>query len=344
MEQQVIRMDLPPAFRLRSTALSHGWHECSPLNWSEGGECLQWIDRHGLDAVRVSMVELRAPQAARTLQVMVEGPASAIDVARHEQRVRNLLALDRNLDEFYALCATHPRLRIAPRIGAGRLIRGGSMTEDIVKFLCSTNVNWSQAVKMINRLAQLGPTVRHFASQHAWPVPREILRAGRSYLVEVCRVGYRADSILQFCREVEDGTRDPDAFVAMARDDSVPSDDIVRRLREIHGIGPASAHALLSLLGRYDRLSIDSATIAHAQRAHFDGRKPSPKEVERHYEPYGRWKNLVYWCENWLNWGTARRLVAELAGDEVPDHGTQSDKNTPARVTARRTRARSVRR
>lgn len=305
---------------------------------------MQWIDRDGDVALRVSMIESSTNTNEHRLELMVEGPAGAIDMARQERRVRALLAVDRNLDEFYALCGTHPRLRIAPRIGAGRLIRGGSTTEDIVKFLCSTNVNWSQAVKMINRLAQLGPTVRHFANQHAWPTPREILRAGRSYLVEVCRVGYRAESILQFCGEVADGKRDPEALVAMARDESVSSDDVVRQLREIHGIGPSSAHALLSLLGRHDRLSIDSATIAHAQRVHFEGRKPSPKEVERLYEPYGRWKNLVYWCESWLNWETARRIAAELDGTEVPDGGTSSDRTTSGKRPARKTRARPARR
>jgi len=93
------------------------------------------------------------------------------------------------------------------------------------------------------------------------------------------------------------------------------SDTLLARLRSIRGVGPSTAHALLTFLGHFDRLSIDSATIAHVARTHTRGKKPTPKQVERIYAPYGRWKNKVYWFEHWLTWGTAKRMVKE-AGEE----------------------------
>ena len=229
--------------------------------------------------------------------------------------VHRMLGLDEDLTEFYELCAEHPRLAIVPRIGGGRLIKSPTMTENIIKCLCATNINWTQAVKAINRIAQIGPHVRHFRNLTAWPTPREIVRAGEKYLVEVCRMGYRAEPIVKFCRDVDSGKFDPESLWSLAADANVSSDEILKILLTIRGIGPASAHSLLGLLGRHDRVSIDSATIAHVAAIHTNGRKPTLKKIQRIYAPYGKWKNLVYWCESWIRWETARELIREFHGD-----------------------------
>ncbi|MEK6797405.1 MAG: hypothetical protein AABZ12_00410 [Planctomycetota bacterium] len=383
MNQRVIHVEAPPGFVLKATVLSHGWHECAPMSWSEGGRCFQLIERENDCVFRVSVLKcpsmaLSAPKprshpAAQNrrlctaipipsphphprkrgrglraaafssdplplrggdapcdaLRVLVESHAldgRSDDPAIHAiiSRLRITLGLDRDFSEFYALCADHPALRVAPTIGAGRLIRSASMTENMLKALCSTNVNWTQAVKMINRLGQLGPIVPHFRNQNAWPTPREILRAGERYLNDICRMGYRSECVLKFCRDVCDGKFDPDSLDAMAADPNAGSDEIVARLRSIRGIGPSSAHSLLGFLGRHDRLSIDSATVAHVRAVHTKGRKPTLKQIERIYAPFGRWKNLVYWLESWLRWSTAKSLVREVgteagAGAEVSD-------------------------
>lgn len=313
---ETFQLDHPQGFSLKATVLSHGWHECAPMNWSEGGRCFQIIECNGVRPHRVSVVENGRGPRARHLAVRVDG--ADLDnggLGRTRDCLRVTLGLDRDLSEFYELCAQHPRLKAIPRIGGGRLIRSASMTENIIKALCSTNVNWTQAVKMINRIAQLGPHVPHFRNLTAWPGPREILRAGDKYLNEVCRLGYRTESILAFCRSVCDGRFDPESLDAMASDAAVGSDDLLARLRSIHGIGPSSAHSLLGFLGRHDRLSIDSATVAHVAQLHTKGRRPTNKQIERVYAPYGRWKNLVYWCENWLTWATASGILREAGMD-----------------------------
>ncbi len=311
-----LQLDLPQGFSLKATVLSHGWHECAPMNWSEGGRCFQTIECNGDRPHRVSVVEKARGLRVARLAVTVDGGDLDDGVLQRTcDRLRVTLGLDRNLSEFYELCAQHPRLRMIPRIGGGRLIRSASMTENIIKALCSTNVNWTQAVKMINRIAQLGPYVPHFRNLTAWPTPREILRAGERYLNDVCRLGYRTESILAFCRAVCDGRFEPESLDAMASDPAVSSDDLLALLRSIHGIGPSSGHYLLGFLGRHDRLSIDSATVAHVAQLHTRGRRPTNKQIERVYAPYGRWKNLVYWCENWLTWATASGILREAGMD-----------------------------
>jgi len=58
-------------------------------------------------------------------------------------------------------------------------------------------------------------------------------------------------------------------------------------------------------------MSIDSATLAFVGKTHFNGRKPTPKQVERLYEKYGQWKNLVWWLESWLTWGTGSAMAEQ---------------------------------
>ena len=164
---------------------------------------------------------------------------------------------------------------------------------------------------MINRIGQLGPIIPHFRSLNAWPTPREILRAGEKYLLEVCRVGYRAETILKFCRDVCDGHVDPELWDEQAANPDVDTEDLLAQLKSIRGIGPSSAHALLSFLGRSDRLSIDSATVAHVAKTHNKGKKPTNKQIEKIYAKYGPWKQSAWWFEQWLNWDTARELLEE---------------------------------
>jgi len=345
MQSKTVVIPASAQFSLKSTVLGHGWHECSPMSWSEGGRCFQLIDREGDQVFRLSVTEERRSRANRvSLRVHIETTeldhAAAIE-SRQEallQRLRVTLGLDRDLAEFYRLCAAHPALRMAPEIGAGRVIRSASMTENILKAICGTNVNWTQAVKMINRVGQLGPIVPHYRSQTAWPTPREILRAGETYLKEVCRLGYRTGTIVRFCRDVVEGRFDPEGLDRLAGDSNVTSDEIVALLQTVPGIGPSSAHYLLGFLGRHDRLSIDSATIAHVRATHTDGRKPTLKQIERIYAPYGRWKNLVYWVEHWLTWGTARQILREF-GQQPPSpptrKGYRGGRSSRRRLTSR---------
>lgn len=299
-------------FSLKPTVLSHGWHECCPMSWSEGGQCFQIIERDGNDACRVSVVERSRTARKVTLRVTIEGrtirPEFVGDVCR---RLRVCLGLDRDITPFHDICRDDPLLHVIPKLEAGRGIRSASMTENIIKAICGTNVTWNQAVKMINRLGQLGPVVPHFVNLNAWPTPREILKAGKRYLEDVCRVGYRADSILQFCEQVVSGDVDPERWDALADDDTVSTDELLRLLKSVRGIGPSSANYLVSFLGRHAHLSIDTATVAHVARTHTNGRKPTHKKIEQIYAKYGDWKQSAWWYEHWLHWDTCKQMMRD---------------------------------
>ena len=50
-------------------------------------------------------------------------------------------------------------------------------------------------------------------------------------------------------------------------------------------------------------------------RSHTKGKRPTVKQIERIYAPYGRWKNKVWSCEHWLTWDTAWQLLREAGMD-----------------------------
>ncbi len=303
---------MPKPFSLRATVLSHGWHECAPISWCEGGACLQVIERMNGEAVRVSVTQSGNSITGSRVRVVVEAEADAVDdemVADARERVARMLQRDSDLSEFHTMVVDHPRLTVLPTIGAGRLLRSASMFENVVKAICATNVNWTQAVKMINRVAQLGVGMREFRNLTTWPTPREILKAGEKYLVDVARLGYRADSILTLCRQAVDGTFCESAIEELARTGS--TEEVYARLTEIRGVGPASAHFLLGLLGHYEHMSVDSWTIRFVSDTYYGGKVVSEKRVREIYERFGRYKQLFWWFEQWLDWGTARSIVSE---------------------------------
>ncbi len=280
------------------------------MTWCEGGACLQVIERLGNVPVRVSMTEGGGGGAGVRVNLLIEAPDVGDELVEMVRvRVSRMLSADRDLSEFFQLAAEHPKIAPILRIGAGRILRSASMAENVVKALCATNVNWTQAVKMINRIGQLGPCMREHRNLNAWPTPREILTAGEDYLLNVARVGYRADSILAFCRSVVDGTFDVDGLDAFACEAS--ADALCRRLTSIKGIGPASGYFLASQLGCHERVSIDSWTVAYVSKTYFKGRKASVRQIERVYAPYGRWRGLVWWFEQWLQWDTAKTMLRD---------------------------------
>ncbi|NOT02706.1 MAG: hypothetical protein HOP29_19040 [Phycisphaerales bacterium] len=302
------QLTIPEPFSLRATALSHGWHECAPMHWCDAAGCLQVIERDGDMPVRLSMVD--APSRGGQARVRLTVEADEISdntLSLMRSRAGVMLRADLDLTGFHALAAETPVLKPILSIGAGRLIRSASMAENIIKTICGTNVNWAQAVKMINRIAQLGPYIRNHRNLNAWPTCGEILKAGDDYLLGVARVGYRTKSIRAFCRSVVDGAFDPDALDAVARTES--TDVLCKRLTAISGVGPASAAFLLGLLGRFDKVGVDSWTIAYTAERYFNGRKPTVRQVEKLFARYGEWRHLAWWFEQWQQWETAKSML-----------------------------------
>ena len=295
------RIAVKKPFGLFPTVICHGWYQTRPFRWDHERRVLQRAE--SLRDGRVFLVEMAEGASARRghrdVVVTIQGegatdPGVADEMAR---RARIMLHLDEDLRGFYALCKKRPELSAALRAGAGRLMRAPSLWEDVAKTILGTNVVWRQAVVMINRLAELGDPCPAAPDLRAWPTPGQITRAGDGYLRDTVRAGYRSPYVLELARRLKAGELDLEAIEAQVP--GMDADALFRTLTSIKGIGKSSAHYLMNLLGRYDHISVDSATYAYAKRELFRGRRPTEKQIRRKFAEFGRWQSLVYWFARW---------------------------------------------
>jgi 3-methyladenine DNA glycosylase/8-oxoguanine DNA glycosylase len=277
-----LRLAARPPFRLGAVVRSHGWFQTAPFGWDEEGDVLSRTERLTGGSCRVTV---RAASAG--VSVACDRALDERDRAELRVRMRRMLQLDVDVADFLAAVAFDPALaEDLERHGAGRLLAGTTLYEDVVKTICGTNTTWRQAVACIGRIAA-------WAADGAFPTPETLLRKGEDGLRGEGRIGYRAPYVVAAARSALDGTLAEIEAEAPGLDGRA----LVRRLGGIRGVGPASAGFLGLLLGRFDVLVIDSATLRIASRIWFDGRVPTRQEIEARVAPAGPWRGLaLYWA------------------------------------------------
>jgi len=301
VDTATVRIPVKKPFGLFPTVICHGWYQTRPFRWVHERHVLQRAE--SLRDGRVFLLEFAEDRSSRrahrdvVLTITGDGandPGVAAEMAR---RANVMLRLDEDLRGFYALCKTRPELQAAHAAGAGRVMRSPSLWEDVVKTILGTNVVWKQAVVMINRLAELGDVCPAQPDLRAWPTPGHVSRAGERYLRDRVRAGYRSPYIIELARRMKTGDIDLEAVEAQIPGMDV--DTLFRTLTGLKGIGKSSAHYLMNLLGRYDHISVDSATYAYAKRELFRGRRPTEAQIRKRFAQFGRWQSLVYWFARW---------------------------------------------
>lgn len=287
-------MRSPEDFGFLPVVYSHGWYQCPPFYWDAERETLVRVARDA--AGQPVTLRIREPKrGALEVQVEAEGQLSDADRRHLRSDVRQMLQLDREIAGFHDLCRRHEHLAAIPELGAGRFLRCPSVWEELVKSICGTNVQWSQAVRMITLVAELGEPIGGY---HAWPTPKRIVEAGEGLLREQCRLGYRAPYIVELAAALRDGSLD----LGPIERGELEGPELRKAFLAVKGVGPATADYLMILNGVADRLSIDSAVYAYVTDRHFGGRRPSAAEIEKLYAPYGEWRALAYWFEALQEW------------------------------------------
>lgn len=304
-------MRTPEDFGFLPTVHSHGWFQCPPFHWDAERDTLARVT-HATSGAPV-VLRIREPRRGLlAIQVETKGKLSEADRRELRSEVERVLQLDREISGFHDLCRRHEHLAAIPRLGAGRFLRCPSVWEELVKSICGTNVQWSQAVRMISLVAELGEPVDGY---HAWPTPDRILEAGEAELREQCRLGYRAPYIVELAAALVYGSMD----LGPIERGELEGPELRKAFLTVKGIGAATADYLMILNGFADRLSIDSAVYAFVKDRHFEGRRPSAAEIEQLYEPYGEWQALAYWFEAMQEW-----WWGPAGFNYVPDPGPES--------------------
>jgi N-glycosylase/DNA lyase len=283
---------------LKRTLLSHGFVELPPMRLEPDVPALEvTLAANGRTA---RTVEIR-PGSSGHARVTLFGRAPSARAAENlVTRVRHVLGLDEDLSQFYALAADDPALAWA-REGAGRMIRSPTVFEDVVKTICTTNCTWSATERMVGALvANLGAPAP--GGRHAFPTPAAMAEANDDFYKEVVRSGYRGAYFRALAADVAEGRLDLEALL----DPELPEDEVATRLLALPGVGPYATAQILTLLGRYSRLILDS--WSRPKYAKLSGRKATDKTIERRFRRYGRFAGLAFWLYVTRDW------VAEPAG------------------------------
>jgi N-glycosylase/DNA lyase len=243
-------------------------------------------------------VTLPSGRGARTVRVS-EGRAGYARVEDATSSVltqlRHMFRLDENLSAFYAVARDDPQLVWAAD-GAGRMLRSPTVFEDVVKTICTTNCAWSGTVRMVTALVDhLG--VAAPGGRRTFPRAAAMAEAGIDFYRDVARAGYRGAYLRTLAEDVASGALDLERL----NDPELPVEEVEARLLALPGVGPyAAAHVMLTSLGRYSRLVLDSWT--RPTYARLAGRKASDKTIARKFRRYGDFAGLAFWLLLTRNW------------------------------------------
>lgn len=283
---------------LPRTLASHGVASLPPQRLDEEAWTLETTLALGGGRARSVRVEAGRPGFASV--ELLAGRAGVRDRERLLGTVRHMLRLDDDLSRFYAVAAADPELAWAA-LGAGRMLRSPAVFEDVVKTVCTTNCSWALTTKMTTALVEhLGDEAP--GGRRSFPSAEAMAAADESFYREIVRSGYRAPYLRQLAASVASGEVDLEALT----DPELPDEEAAARLLALPGIGPyGAAHVMLTSLGRYSRLVLDSWT--RPTYARLAGRKAKDATIERRFRRYREWAGLAFWLyltRSWVEEGT----------------------------------------
>jgi N-glycosylase/DNA lyase len=286
------RLDVPSNFSFRRTVSSHGWAQLAPFVPAPDAS---WI------ATVVAMPDggARSIVLREDRGVVLESPGTVGAVARRALIAAGsrVLALDVDLSEFHDVVRPDPRYRWIAETGTGRLLRGPSAFEDLVKLVLTTNCSWAFTKKMTGVLvARYGEKAPD--GTRSFPTPARLERVTERDFREIVRAGYRSPYLKELARAVAAGEADPASWDADPRDAGALRKEFVK----LPGVGPYVAENLLKFIGKPDGLALDSAIRAKYAELYHGGRKIKDRTIARRVAPLGRWAGLALWFDLWRAW------------------------------------------
>jgi 3-methyladenine DNA glycosylase/8-oxoguanine DNA glycosylase len=271
------------------TIVSHGVAELPP-------------NRLDLPA-RTLETTLPVPGGARTVRITAHGKKLLTETVRGSfvpqlhRTVAHMFWLDEDLSRFYTLMADDGELSWCAT-GAGRMLRAPTVFEDVVKTICTTNTAWSGTRKMTAALVDnLG--VEAPGGARTFPTPEAMAAAEETFYRDVIRSGYRGPYLKTLATDVVEGRVNLEEL----NDPELSDDEAVTRLLALPGVGPyAAAHVMLTSLGRYSRLVLDSWTRPTYSK--LSGARKALKDttIERRFKRYGEWAGLAFWLYLTRDW------------------------------------------
>lgn len=280
---------------LPSTLRSHGWVDLLPNIPDEKVESFSRVER--LSSGKV--INIHAASLGSKLPkiiITVKHEDALMQIERNEivKRVRYMLRLDENLRGFYDLCKKKGNKWKNFTEGRGYLLRSPEIFEDLVKVICTTNIQWGGTKRMVKELVEsFGVPFPGDPALLSFPSPESISSISLEEFKDCVRLGYRAGYIYELSARITSGDLKLNGLI----DTSTPAAEVKKRLIEIKGVGNYAAASMLMLLGRYDQIPVDTVFRSFMKAKYFDNKPFSEEEGLSIYEDWGRWKYLAYWNE-----------------------------------------------
>jgi len=270
------------------TIVSHGVAELPPNRVDLAGGVLE--------------TTLPVPRGARMVRITARGKKLRIETVAGSfapqlaETVAHMFRLDEDLSRFYELVREDELSWCA--LGAGRMLRAPTVFEDVVKTICTTNTAWSGTRKMTAALVDnLGAQAP--GGGRAFPTPETMAERGDDFYRDVVRAGYRGPYLRTLAADVAEGR----IHLEELNDRDLPDDEVAQRLLALPGVGPyAAAHVMLTSLGRYSPLVLDSWTRPTYQKLCGARRALKDATIERRFKRYGEWAGLAFWLYLTRSW------------------------------------------
>jgi len=289
---------------LRRTIDSHGFSELPPMHLDASIPSLEMTLAVARGRPRTARV---LPGRAGYATVEVAGRApSATTAAELLATVRHVLRLDADLSGFYDLTRADDDLAWVARRGAGRMLRSPTVFEDVVKTVCTTNCTWSATERMVGAIVgSLGAPAAGAPADdprgRAFPDPETMAGAGEAFYRDVARAGYRGAYLIAIARAVASGELDLEAL-GRASPEELPDDELEATLLALPGVGPYAAAHIMTTIGRWSRLILDSWTRPTYARLSGAKRVPADRTIERRFRRYGPYAGLAFWLYCTRDW------------------------------------------
>lgn len=279
------------------TIVSHGVASLPPADLDEDTEVMTVT--LPVAGAKPRTVRIRQGRKGKA-KVDVLGPSLGARTRSGLRRsVRRVLNLDEDLSPLYEVAKTDVDLAWIA-VGAGRMARGATVFEDVVKTICTTNCTWSSTVRMVGALVENLGEPSAGGHGRAFPTPQAMAAASEAFYRDVARAGYRGAYLRALAASVAEGSLDLEALAA-APPAELRDDELEQQLLALPGVGPYAAAHIMMLIGRHSRLILDSWTRPTYARLN-GGRKVGDRTIERRFRRYGPYAGLAFWLYLTRDW------------------------------------------
>ncbi len=279
------------------TIVSHGVASLPPADLDEDAEVMTVT--LPVAGAKPWTVRIRQGRKGKAKVDVLGPPLGARTRSGLRRSVRRVLNLDEDLSPLYEVAKTDVDLAWIA-VGAGRMARGATVFEDVVKTICTTNCTWSSTVRMVGALVEsLG---ERSAGGHgrAFPTPQAMADGAGSVLPRRCagrlprRVPPRARGLGRRGIPRPRGSRGRPAGRTAGR-------------RARTAAARASRGGALRRRPHHDAdrtpLTADPRLVDAPHLARLNGgRKVGDRTIERRFRRYGPYAGLAFWLYLTRDW------------------------------------------